>query len=122
MIMKRIFRNIHSICFYLLIAVVVPTNTFAQFAESPVKPPDQFVTDSASYKFRSLDKEIIEEIRKNDEFSYAESPTQGTTLWQRVLAWLIDFFTRLFYLSGQSSVGKYLIYGLIIAALIFTIF
>ena len=121
MMMKRIFRNIHSIFFYLLIAVVVPTNAFAQFAEFRVKPPDQFVTDSASYEFRSLDKEIIEEIKKNDEFSYAESPTQGTTLWQRVLAWLLDFFTRLFYLGGQSSVGKYLIYGLIIAALIFTI-
>jgi len=119
--MKRIFRYITSICFYLLIALAAPTGTFAQFAKSPVNPPDQSGTDSASYEFRSLDKEIIEEIKKNDEFRYAESPTQGTTLWQRVLAWLLDFFTRLFYLGGQSSVGKYLIYGLIIAALIFTI-
>lgn len=77
--------------------------------------------DTVRYNYRELDQNQLENFRSDSVFNYRINTKKGTTLWERILIWLTDFIQKLFYASGRSSAGKFIIYSLIAGALIFSV-
>lgn len=84
-----------------------------------VPAPDQDApADNAQIKSRSFSKKQIEQLKDDADLNYKEPPSVGASLWDRFLAWLIDFLSSVFDKAYNTSWGNAIVYLIGIALVI----
>ncbi len=121
--MKKIFKT-------LILVVIFQNNTVSApplFDSLDVAINNKEISyrvkqaDTLKFTYRELDRNRLERFHSDADFNYRMRTQKGPTLWDRILLWLGEFINRLLYASGSTSAGKFIIYSLIIGALIFSV-
>ena len=118
--MKKTMRNIK--CF--LLALILAISGLASSQENPINSiadSPQTEASGTSQEARDFDELKINKFRSDSEFQYNIDHSQKKNLWDRILAWLTEFILELFYRGGNSMLGKFIFYGIMISAIVYTI-
>ncbi len=105
---------------FIFLASFLAFGTFAnaQKIEAGLKPQSEIQRKAEHRKFDAPD---LKDFRSEAEFRYESDHSKKTNLLSRIWNWLVNFINQLFYLGGRSSLGKIVFYGIMIAAIVYTI-
>jgi hypothetical protein len=74
--------------------------------------------DSLNVTPRSFDEQKVSELRDDPTLQYKEAPTVAESLWDRVMAWIGEFFNSLFTNAVGTNWGRLFAYLLGIAIVV----
>ena len=109
---------------FLFLALILAISGLASSQENPINSiadPPQTEASETSQEAREFDELKINKFRSDSEFQYNIDHSQKKNLWDRILDWLTEFILELFYRGGNSMLGKFIFYGIMISAIVYTI-
>lgn len=78
-------------------------------------------SDPSDEQAISIDETKLQELKVDSDFNYNISHGQGTSIFSRIWTWIKRLLNQILYWGGSSTIGKIIIYILIIGAIVFTV-
>jgi Domain of unknown function (DUF4129) len=76
-------------------------------------PADTVLVSHTKFSTQRLDS-----LKNDDELQYTQPPTVAESIWQRLMRWIGWFFSSLFEKTTTTDVGRFIMYSLILVAII----
>lgn len=101
-------------------SIVIDNNLLFDSLASELNEYDEadYPTDTINFQPRSFSESKLQELREDKDFNYAEPPTVGESLLDRLMRWLGDFIERMFYNVTGTDWGNVLLYVLAVIVLV----
>lgn len=112
--MKVIFKQLSYSILLICLLLSFGTGAYAQ-------QPDSLAGSHAPAAVRLPDPGKLDKLRADKDFHYFEEVVQGETFWERVQHKVAKWLRRIFYQDQTRDFWEYLIYGLLVAAIVFII-
>jgi len=95
--------------FIILITIILNANLLSA---------NNIIYDSTTFEVRIPSDSKLEKFRNVPEFKYDREVKQESTIWNRIINWLLENFFKLFSNTGAAPYVRYIIVGVLIALLI----
>ncbi|MBX2897320.1 MAG: DUF4129 domain-containing protein [Cyclobacteriaceae bacterium] len=98
--------------------VEIPDSLNIEYYDDEEVPDYAGPADTVAVNALKFSSQRLDSLKADDDLQYTQPPTVAESIWQRIKRWLAWLFQSLFYKTTTTDLGRFIMYSLILVAII----